>query len=234
MKEIIVGWRHVFKLDPDRVISDEALQLLCQSGTDAVLVGGSSGITYENTIDLLRRIRKYNLPCILEISSQAAVVPGFDLYFIPIVLNAEDAQWIVGQQHQAVKSFDTLIPWDRVVTEGYVVLNEQSTVAALTKANTALEISDLLAYARMADQMFRLPVFYIEYSGSFGNMEWVEEAKGLLQHSRLFYGGGIDSPDKARQAAKAADTIVVGNIIYDNLQQALETVDFGGSIRSET
>jgi putative glycerol-1-phosphate prenyltransferase len=45
-----------------------------------------------------------------------------------------------------------------------------------------------------------------------------------LQGAQLFYGGGINSPDKAIQASAAADTIVVGNVVYDNLDQAIATV----------
>lgn len=69
-------WRHVFKLDPDRELSDEALERICLSGTDAVMVGGSSGVTFDNTVDLLARIRRYEVPCVLEVSEQEAIVPG--------------------------------------------------------------------------------------------------------------------------------------------------------------
>ena len=84
-------WKHVFKLDPDREISDEALEAVCMSGTDAVIVGGSSGVNYENTVDLMSRIRRYEVPCALEVSNEESAVPGFDHYFIPLVLNTEDA-----------------------------------------------------------------------------------------------------------------------------------------------
>lgn len=50
-------WEHVFKLDPNKSISDEALEQLCESGTDAVIVGGSDGVTLDNTLFLLGRIR---------------------------------------------------------------------------------------------------------------------------------------------------------------------------------
>lgn len=32
-------WKHVFKLDPNKEISDEALEKVCESGTDAIMVG---------------------------------------------------------------------------------------------------------------------------------------------------------------------------------------------------
>jgi putative glycerol-1-phosphate prenyltransferase len=231
LKLDINGWKHVFKLDPERELSDEALERVCLSGTDAILVGGSTGVTFDNTVDLLARIRRYEVPCVLEVSNREAIVPGFDMFFIPIVLNAQDPDWIVGHHRQALKEFGAIMNWDEMMPEGYVILNAQSAAARLTRADTAMDARDVVALARMADRMFRLPIFYVEYSGAFGDMELVRKAKDVLQHARLFYGGGIDSLEKAKQAAEAADTIVVGNAVYENLDQALETVpdrkDFG-------
>jgi putative glycerol-1-phosphate prenyltransferase len=214
----------VFKLDPERELSDEALERLCLSGTDGVLVGGSSGVTFDNTVDLMARIRRYEVPCVLELSDREAVVPGFDMFLVPVVLNACDPEWIVGQHHKAVKEYGAVMDWDEMLTEGYVILNPDSTAARLTEAETELDAKDLAAYARMAERMFRMPIFYVEYSGTFGDMELVRKAKDVLKETRLFYGGGIDSLEKARQAAEAAHTIVVGNVIYSDLEAALATV----------
>lgn len=100
MKDMIKPWRHVFKLDPEKEISDDTLDKLCMSGTDAIMIGGSTGVTYENTVDLLSRVRRYELPCVQEISDLEAVVPGFDLYMIPMVLNTPDPTWIL-ERHQS-------------------------------------------------------------------------------------------------------------------------------------
>jgi putative glycerol-1-phosphate prenyltransferase len=62
-------WRHVFKLDPNKEISDDKLEKICESGTDAVIVGGSDGVTLEKVLDLMARIRRYTVPCVLEVSS---------------------------------------------------------------------------------------------------------------------------------------------------------------------
>ncbi len=214
----------MFKLDPDRPIGDSALEQICLSGSDAVIVGGTRGITYANTAELLLRIRRYDIPCVLEVSDQAAIVDGFDLYFIPIVLNSASSEWMVGRHQQAVRQYGSLLPWERVVAEGYVILNGQSAAAQVTSARTEMDEADVLAYARTADKLFRFPIFYVEYSGAFGRMDWVKRSAAVLEQARLFYGGGIDSAEKAREASRAADTIVVGNVIYDDLRQALETV----------
>lgn len=219
------GWRHVFKLDPDREIADGALEAICLSGTDAILVGGSSGLTRDNTRNLLARIRRFTLPCALELSDPEIGVPGFDGYFIPIVLNSARREWLIGHHVNAIRDFGRLLPWEIVVGEAYLVLHPDSVVARLTEAEADMAGEDALAYSQVADRLWHIPVLYVEYSGAFGDMALTRRIRDGLKQAHLFYGGGIDSPDKARQAAAAADTVVVGNAVYDNLAAALATVD---------
>jgi len=225
IQQVIKPWRHVFKLDPDRLISDGDLETVCLSGTDAILIGGSTGVTYENTVELLSRVQRFDMPCALEVSDLEAAVPGFDLYMIPMVLNTPDPAWIVGHHRRAIERYGSFIPWELLLTEGYIVLNEDSSVARLTGAQCDLTAEEAAAYAQIADKLMNLPVVYLEYSGRFGDMETVRTVREDVEHSQLFYGGGITCEAEAEQAAALCDTVVVGNIIYRDMQQALLTVD---------
>lgn len=217
-------WRHVFKLDPNKEISDEKLERICESGTDAVMVGGTDGVTLEKVLDLMARIRRYTVPCVLEVSSIEIVTPGFDLYFIPTILNSNDTKWITGLHHQAVKEFGEIMDWDEIVMEGYCILNEECKAAKLTSADAKASTEEVKAYAMMAEKMFHLPIFYLEYSGTYGDVKVVSEVKKTLEETVLFYGGGISTLAQAAEMAEHADVIVVGNAIYDNFDQALTTV----------
>ena len=84
---------------------------------------------------------------------------------------------------------------------------------------------DVIAYARMAEHLFKLPVFYMEYSGMYGDPEIVRAASRILENTKLFYGGGIKNAEDAKDMAEIADTVIVGNIIYENLKAALSTVN---------
>ncbi|MFC4618972.1 heptaprenylglyceryl phosphate synthase [Camelliibacillus cellulosilyticus] len=218
------NWAHVFKLDPNKDIDDETLEAVCESGTDAVIVGGTDGVTLDNTLHLLSRVRRFAVDCALEISNLEAVTPGFDFYFIPMVLNAGATDWLVGRHHEAVKAFGHTIDWEVVVTEGYCILNPEAKAAHLTQARTALDQEDIAAYAMMAERLFGLPIFYMEYSGTYGDVSRVAAVKRVLHQTRLFYGGGIDDPEKAEEMARIADTVVVGNAIYHDPKKALKTV----------
>ncbi|MEH7114902.1 heptaprenylglyceryl phosphate synthase [Neobacillus niacini] len=217
-------WRHVYKLDPNKEISDDRLEKLCESGTDAVMVGGTDGVTLEKVLELMARIRRYTVPCILEVSSMESVTPGFDLYFIPTILNSNDTKWITGLHHQAVLEFGEIMDWEEIVMEGYCILNEECKAAKLTSAITTATTEEVKAYAMMAEKMFHLPIFYLEYSGKYGDPHLVSEVKKVLENTVLFYGGGISTVDQAAEMAEKANVIVVGNAIYDDFDQALATV----------
>jgi putative glycerol-1-phosphate prenyltransferase len=220
----IEKWSHVFKLDPEKEISDKSLEAVCESGTDAIIIGGTLNVTFDNTIELLGRVRRYALPCMLEVSNIEAVVPGFDGYFIPLVLNAQNPEWIFGAHARGLEEHGPFIRWDEVLVEGYVIGNPESSAAALTEADTQLEEARIKAYARMADQMLKLPILYIEYSGTYGDPALVKAAQQVVHNSRIFYGGGIGTPEQAAEMAQWADTIVVGNSLYEDLEAALQTV----------
>lgn len=217
-------WRHVFKLDPAKEISDEALEKICESGTDVIIVGGTDNVTLDGVLDLLVRVRRFEVPIALEISNIDSVTPGYDYYFIPTVLNSDDPKWIKNLHHEAIKEYGDIMVWEELVAEGYCILNPTCKVAEVTNAKTDLSIDDVVAYARMAENFFRLPVFYVEYSGTYGDIEVVSAVKNELKNTRLFYGGGITSAQQAAEMAKYADTVVVGNIIYQDLKAALATV----------
>lgn len=220
----ISEWDHVFKLDPNKTITDAELKKICTSGTDAIIVGGTDGITFENVMDLQERIEAYDISFVLEVSDIEAITLGFDAYFIPLVLNSGDKKWMIDVQHQAIKEYADVIEWEDMLPEGYCVLNPEAKVFKRTDCSLP-DYEDVLAYARMAEHIFRLPVFYMEYSGTYGNPDLVKDVARELKNTSLVYGGGITSEEQASEMAAYADVIVVGDVIYDNLEVALKTVE---------
>lgn len=217
-------WKHVFKLDPAKDIDDEALEKLCESGTDAILVGGTDNITIDGVLDLLVRVRRFSVPVVLEISDLESITPGYDFYFIPTVLNSTKTTFVKDLHHAAIKEYGMFMNWDEIVAEGYCVLNPDCKVAKLTEAKTDLDDEDVVAYAQMAEELFHLPIFYMEYSGTYGDPDLVYEVSRVLTNTKLIYGGGITSVEQAKAMAGYADIVVVGNVIYDDLTTALKTV----------
>ena len=217
-------WRHVFKLDPNKKLTDEALQALIHSGTDAFLIGGTDGIDAENTFALYARVRDAGIPIALEISHPSQVIHGFNHYFVPTVLNAGTPEWIIGHHARAFERYGHFFDARLVTAQGYLVLNPEAKVADVTEAQCDLTMEESVAYAEVGHHLFHLPSLYIEYSGRFGNPDVVKEIRLALPDAHLFYGGGIEGEETARLMGVHVDTIVVGNIIYEDLAGALATV----------
>ncbi|SEU05813.1 putative glycerol-1-phosphate prenyltransferase [Salinibacillus kushneri] len=216
-------WNHVFKLDPNKEISDDSLEKVCESGTDAIVVGGTDGVTLDNVLQILARVRRHSVPCVLEISNTESLTPGFDYYFIPSVLNSQDKKWFMDLHHQAVKEYGDIMNWDEIFMEGYCMVNPESKAFQYTHS-TSLKDEDVIAYAQMTEKMFRFPFFYLEYSGTYGDPKLVERVKQKLDQTLLIYGGGIYKAKQAKEMAQFADIVVVGNAIYEDLSNALKTV----------
>jgi phosphoglycerol geranylgeranyltransferase len=220
-------WVHVTKLDPDKQLKPGDIDAIAASGTDALMLSGTLNVTQENLSALQKLVKAYNLPLVMEPSSpETVLMKGIDFVFVPSVLNTTDVQWIIGKHRMWVQQQKHQVPWDRIVPEAYIVLNPDSSVGKVTKSICDLKADEVAAYTAVADHYFHFPIVYIEYSGTYGDPDVVKAASGVLDKSILYYGGGINSAQKAAQMSRYADTIVVGNAVYEQGAAVLKaTVD---------
>lgn len=225
-------WDHIVKLDPDKTLyGDETFDDVCETGTDAIEIGGTTGMTeakMEQFVEpCVEACADHGVDCYIEPSHAGAVVhtDGLDGYLVPIVLNAGDPFWTTGAHRHWVKE-DRHIDWGRTFTEAYIVLNPDSSVASYTEADCTLEAADVAAYAEVAEQMFGQQIIYIEYSGMLGDSDIVAAASDALDEATLFYGGGVGDYDAAYEMGTHADTVIVGDLIHDDGADAVrETVE---------
>lgn len=219
-------WVHVTKLDPDKQLKAGDIEAIAASGTDALMLSGTLNVTEDNLAMLQKQVKVYDLPLVMEPAGPNAVLmQGIDYVFVPSVMNTTDVDWIVGKHQVWVRQQKT-IPWDYIVPEAYIVLNPDSSVGKVTKAVCDLKPDEVAAYVTVADRYFHFPIVYIEYSGMYGDPAVVKAASKAVNRSLLYYGGGINSAEKAAEMSTYADTIVVGNAIYDQGAAVLKaTVD---------
>ncbi|MFW6004616.1 MAG: phosphoglycerol geranylgeranyltransferase [Halodesulfurarchaeum sp.] len=216
-------WDHVLKLDPDKDLAEgDTFADVCTSGTDAVEIGGTTGMTEEKMERVVSACREYDIPLYQEPSNPGVVIedPGLDGYLIPTVFNAGDPFWITGA-HKEWARIDE-IDWDRTYTEAYVVLNPDASVAAYTEANCDLEDEEVAAYGAIAERLFGQDIVYLEYSGMLGDPETVQTAAEALEESTLFYGGGVRDYESAKTMGAVADVVVVGDLVHEAGVAAVE------------
>ncbi|WP_135819739.1 phosphoglycerol geranylgeranyltransferase [Halostella litorea] len=220
-------WDHIVKIDPDKELAPgETFEDVCETGTDALEIGGTLDVTSEKMERVIDACAKYDVPLYQEPSNPAVVVhdDAVDGFLVPVVLNAGDVAWITGAHKEWVKSDD--VDWARTTTEAYIILNPEASAAQLTQADCDQTAEDVAAYAEIAEQMYGQEIVYVEYSGTLGDPRKVEAAADALDESTLFYGGGIHDYDSAHTMAEHADVVVVGDLVHDEGVEAVrETVE---------
>src|SRR5512138_550764 len=193
-------WVHVTKLDPDKQLKAGDIEAIAASGTDALMLSGTLNVTRENLDVLLKQVNVYDLPLVMEPAGpEAVLMNGVDYVFVPSVMNTTDVTWIVGKHQAWVRMQKGRIPWDVIVPEAYIVLNPDSSVGKVTKAVCSLQPDEVAAYVTVADRYFHFPIVYLEYSGMYGNPAVVKAASEAIDQSILYYGGGINSAEKAAE-----------------------------------
>lgn len=229
-------WDHIVKIDPDKtLVEGETFEDVVATGTDAIEVGGTTGMTGEKMSRVVAACATYDVPVYIEPSNPASVVhtEPHDGYLVPIVLNAGDVTWITGA-HKEWARLDENVDWARTWTEGYIVLNPDASVATYTQANCDLGVEDVAAYATVGEQLLGQGIIYVEYSGTLGDPAIVAGAADAIDDATLFYGGGIHDYDSAHAMAEHADTIVVGNLVHDEGCDAVrETVEAARDVNDE-
>jgi phosphoglycerol geranylgeranyltransferase len=221
-------WDHIVKIDPDKdLVEGETFADVAATGTDAIEIGGTTGMTEEKMARVVDACGKHDIPVYIEPSNPASVVHSdrHDGYLIPVVMNAGDVTWITGAHKEWIR-LDDEIDWSRTFTEAYIVMNPEASVASYTQADCDLDPDEVAAYAEAAEHLLGQEIVYVEYSGTLGDTETVAAAADILDDATLFYGGGIHDYDSAHTMATHADTIVVGDLVHDEGVDAVrETVE---------
>jgi len=210
-------WEHILKIDPDKSLyEDETFEDVCATGTDALEIGGTTGMTRSKMERVVDACAAHDVELYQEPSNPAVVIEDqrLDGYLIPTVLNTEDPFWLTG----AHKEWTRLggVDFSQTWTEAYIVLNPESSVAEYTSADCDQTTDDVVAYATVAERLFGQEIVYIEYSGTFGDPETVRKTNDALESATLFYGGGIHDYDSAHEMGEAADVVVVGNLLHED------------------
>ncbi|WP_135536680.1 heptaprenylglyceryl phosphate synthase [Halostella pelagica] len=243
---------HVTKADPAKELPPDIDVL---DRTDAVLVGGSDGVTAENTLDTIRAIKRRfpEKPVLQEPYSSSHVstdtVEEADFVAIPAVYNGDKEHFVekhvdlfteVGSKPDEI--FGTGLPVlgdliaskgldvvsrmaNKIIGEGYVIQNLESTAAAVSGVDAAYSSEQVAGAALATESFYGFPVFYLEYSGTYGGPADVEAAATYLDDTVFLYGGGIDRKQRADEIIDAgADAIVVGDCFHEDPERFLETI----------
>lgn len=219
LDKISEGTVHVALLDPDKqdaeVAGEMALRMK-EAGTDAVFIGGSTGLTVENMTDTANAIReKSGLPVIYFPGTPEAITPAIDAILFMSLMNSRDLNLVVRAQAYSAPIIKKL--GIEAISMGYIVVEPGMKVGKVGQADLIERdrIDKAIGYA-MAAEMLGMSLVYLE-AGSGADRPVPPEMISAVKASinvPLIVGGGIRTPEAAEAARKAgADIIVTGTFI---------------------
>jgi len=210
---------HMTLLDPDKQTAEEAGRLAsaaATSGTDAVMIGGSTGVT-QDTIDatVLAIKAAAKVPTILFPASAATLSRHADALYFMSLLNSRDPRLIVGEQRRAaplVKAWGLeTIPMAYLVVEPGMRAGEVGRADPIPRK----EPETAVGYA-LAAEMLGMKLVYLE-AGSGAPEPVPSEMIRAVRRAigiPLLVGGGIRTPEAASAVARAgADIVVTGTVV---------------------
>lgn len=217
------GTMHMTLLDPDKQTAEEAaaIALKCkEAGTDAIMIGGSTGITSENLDETAVAIKKATgLPVIYFPAGPHALSKEVDAMYYMTLANSRDINMVIRAQAYAsliVKQLGV-----EPISMGYIIVEPGMKVGEVGQADLIPrdDLKKAMGYALGCEYM-GMSLIYLE-AGSGADKPVTPEMIGAVKKVisvPLIVGGGINTPEKAATARMAGANIIVTGTFVEECQ----------------
>ena len=213
--------RHLTLLDPEKngpKNIEKVIDFIDRSGSDAIMVGGSTGTGTKSVDDLVRAIKGHTKkPVILFPSSPEAFSPKADAIFYLSLLNSNSLKYVMGFQVQSARLLKSARM--EVISVAYLVFEPGMTVGKVGGAKLIgrEDVSTALDYATAAE-LIGFHAIYLE-AGS-GAPQSIDPAvvKAVCEDMTIpvIVGGGIRDPVTAKKMLDAGAAAIVTGTIAEN------------------
>lgn len=210
---------HMTLIDPDKQSPEESARIAgkaCDIGTDAIMVGGSTGVNQENLDGSVDRIKEAcKLPVIYFPSGANAIARRCDAIYFMSMLNSRNVRNITGEQWRGAPVIRTL--GLETISMGYVIVAPGMKVGEVGEADP-VERDDLpraVGYALTAE-IFGMDLFYLEAGSGAPQPVPQEMVRAVRDSVRIpvVVGGGItDVRHVAPLVSAGADIVVTGTLV---------------------
>ena len=228
------GAVHLTLLDPDSQSPELAGKIAKEAylgGTDAIMVGGSTGATgttVEQTVQAIKSV--CDLPVILFPGNAGGLAPGADAVFFMSLLNSRDVNYIT--TNQAIGAPIVYKQGIEPISMAYIVIEPGGAAGWVGDARLIPRNKPKLAVAySLAAKYLGMHYIYLE-AGSGADkpvpVEMVSAVKKAVgKNTKIIVGGGIRDGITAKERVKAgADMIVTGTIVeqVDDVKGKIEEI----------
>jgi len=202
------------------------------AGTDAIMVGGSTGVTQDNldaTVDHIKKNCK--LPVIYFPSGANAIARRCDAIYFMSMLNSRNVRNVTGEHVRGAPIIKKL--GIEAISMGYVIVEPGMKVGEVGEADLVKrgDLPTIVGYA-LTTEFFGMNLLYLE-AGSGAPEPVPRDMISAVRKSiriPIVVGGGIVRPEQAAAVASAgADIVVTGTLVENGdfestLRQIVEAV----------
>ncbi|UCE81209.1 MAG: geranylgeranylglyceryl/heptaprenylglyceryl phosphate synthase [Methanobacteriota archaeon] len=222
---------HMTLIDPAKQptsVAGDISERAAAAGTDAIMVGGSTGVTQENldlTVDQIKS--RCALPVIYFPSRADAIAKRCDAVYFMSMLNSRNVRNLTGEQRKGAPMIKRL--GLETISMGYIIVEPGMKVGEVGEADVVRrdDVDRAVGYA-IAAELFGMALVYLE-AGSGAPQPvpemMVREVKNNVGVP-VVVGGGINSPETAEKLCSAgADIIVTGTLVENgDFESSLEAI----------
>ncbi len=215
------GTLHMTLLDPakqDAAAAAEISRTAAELGTDAIMVGGSTGVTQENLDETVKAIKAVvAVPVIYFPSGANAISPYTDAMYFMSMLNSRNLRMVIGEQVAGAPVVKKLKL--EAISMGYIIVAPGMKVGEVGEADLIPrdQPKKAVAYA-LAAQYLGMDYVYLE-AGSGAPQAVPAEMISAVRSAidiPLLVGGGIRDADTAARAKNAGANVVVTGTVVEN------------------
>lgn len=213
---------HMTLIDPDKQEPEKCADIAnaaYRAGSDAIMVGGSTGISFEN-LDraVTAMITRVPIPVIQFPSHSEALSPNVDAIYFMSLLNSRDIKYIIGEQMSAaphIKNLDV-----ETISMGYVIVEPGMKVGEMGDAEPVKRNDHMTAMGYgLAAEFLGMELFYLEAGSGAPEPVPPNMVRTVSEQLSipLIVGGGIRDAKTAYSVADAgADILVTGTVVEES------------------
>lgn len=226
-------------IDPDRQTAGSVIPL-CEAasgaGADALLVG-SSLLLSAGFDELLGNIKRAaNVPVVIFPGSTMQISPHADAILFLSLISGRNPNFLIGEQVRAAPIIQQY--GVEPISTGYMLIESGNLTSAEYMSNTRpipREKHDIAKATALAAEYLGMKLLYLEAGSGAEHPVLPEMISAVAQYSSLplIVGGGIRTPEQARErVAAGAAFIVTGNILENPTKSSLMR-EFAAAIHGE-
>lgn len=207
-------------VDPDKPTDKEIIELAKKgdkANIDFFFVGGSL-LTNDNMDSCIKLLKQYSsIPIVIFPGNSLMMSNKADGFLLLSLISGRNSEMLIGR-HVIAAPYLKMSKLE-VLSTGYMLIDSGKPTSVSYMSSTVpipYDKNDIAMCTAMAGEMLGMKLIFMD-AGSGGINPISSEMISVVKQSvsiPLIIGGGIKTPEKAAESAKAgADVIVIGNVL---------------------